>query len=164
MQKYGEGFWIGCLKFFLEILFLGNIAIGVVMGFRIEELLGAQFGVQVQDPIMQWLLFFAPTIIAVIFGIFALGFLMVYLNMAADMRIARRYLTEIIAVDIRIVKEYLAENREKGIPVKDNVQQASKPVVTPVSVPVTESSITCKQCGIKLNPGDNFCSSCGTKI
>jgi len=137
MSNYGHGkdFWIDTLRLFTRITFIVIIIVGVIIGYNVSY--AGRYP----------LYFVIPVAVSIIVGILTVGFVMVFLNMA---------------MDIRITREYLVENGGKWIPVATNSQQSNKATVASVSKPV--NSTKCKQCNNELKSGEKFCASCGVEI
>ena len=95
-KVYGEGFWIGNMQTFANILFLVIILSGVAIGYSVSN--------AGSDPVY----FVIPIVISILIGILTVGFVKVFLNMASD---------------IRTIRAYLIENGEKWIPGQTYSQQ-----------------------------------------
>ena len=133
MKEYGEDFWIDTMRFFTTIALLGIIIVGGAIGYFISRAVSNQ------------VIFVIAIVVSIIVGILTVGFVMVFLNMATD---------------IKITKEYLMENGRKWIPGRTYSRPSNKSAVTSVSIPV--GSTKCTQCGSEfIKSGDNFCDSCG---
>ena len=76
----GKDFWIDNLRAFARLTFLGCIISGMIIGYLVSG--GGR----------DRILFIVIIAIGVIVGTISIGFIMVFLNMATDIRIIREYL------------------------------------------------------------------------
>ena len=84
----GDGFWIGSLRLFSEFMFVVLILLGLLLG----NVTAGIFNIE-------WLSVVVPIVFLVV-GILSVGFVLVYLNMAVDMKNSRYYLFN-IATDMK---------------------------------------------------------------